>query len=962
MITAPPRTTPGNRGRHEGNKQKQDGSLAFSLRTGKRPQKFARLDELRANSSLCPLCNLASRAIERYGCRGIPGDTQSFLTWEVDGRAEDSANPKRVVTVNKTRRLRLSWGEEGNVGQVYLVLTAPNSNPGSSSDIPSPWAHFLGRELHDQTEKQALIKSWLDLCLKKHKKTCSGTHGTDEDHLKLVRETYFGVIDVVDMQLKGLPIIKGRPAPYVALSYVWGADRKRPRYMTTNRTVMTHIKHGGLGIAWAKLPRTIQDAILLVSRLGERYIWIDSLCIVQDRPNCWENNARAMHLIYGHAHFTICAADGDAHTGLCAAGPLLRATHPAHGHSAVAAGLSELNSDSEPLSIEYAPGTRLLVTRPLEVVIYDSAWSKRAWTFQEQILSTRCLIFAEGRIYFQCRFAGISEDIWTDSGGNGWSLNRTTSPLQSPDELKSRPIWFYMRYVRLYTSRNLTMQRDILSAFEGITWLLREHMNHEQFLFGLPTSHFDLALLWTPTKSLQRRRRPRDLHSPNNKECTQDATGYCTCHSENDSLGGAEFPSWAWCGWMGDKGKGGQAIYDEAMLEGCLLNIRQWLDHRTWIKWFIRDAKGHLRPVRRQLDRMKGREFYDEDRWNGYSESQAWRPVLEDPQTIDKPSNMDISTMHTTNPRRRTRDRSPSPTSDDSYGSYRRSPSQEARDYLAAKERRSNMDSSTMHATDPRRRTRDPSPSPTRDTTYGSYRRSSSQEARAFMAAREASASKNTEAKSIRFRVGKGGYLRRGSAVGPRGELRHHSPVRAGRARPDVPEETGVLKAIIPDNPFGTIQEFPSDTSSTAPQDLPLGLQDMPILQFSTWLTELYVTERDPPGVEKPGSGMELRECDIADDAGDWCGSIAIADDWIRERQSRRFHFIAISEAKKFTTAECPIWTYYIPKEREESQWDLYYVLLVELDDERCLWERIALGKVFWAAFERAEWAEIKLG
>jgi hypothetical protein len=72
--------------------------------------------------------------------------------------------------------------------------------------------------------------------------------------------------------------------------------------------------------------------------------------------------------------------------------------------------------------------------------------------------------------------------------------------------------------------------------------------------------------------------------------------------------------------------------------------------------------------------------------------------------------------------------------------------------------------------------------------------------------------------------------------------------------------------------------------------------------------------------------------------------------------------FIAISDAKTFTKEECPVWTYYIHKERDESEWDLYYVLLLERNAARGVWERAGLGKVFQAAFTERKWAEIKLG
>ena len=99
----------------------------------------------------------------------------------------------------------------------------------------------------------------------------------------------------------------------------------------------------------------------------------------------------------------------------------------------------------------------------------------------------------------------------------------------------------------------------------------------------------------------------------------------------------------------------------------------------------------------------------------------------------------------------------------------------------------------------------------------------------------------------------------------------------------------------------------------------------------------------------------------MADEIGDWCGSLVADEEWMTKSQRSKHEFIAISEAKAFTKDECDVWTYYIPKEREQSEWDLYYVLLVERKDNM-RWERVALGKVFRAAFANAEWKEIILG
>lgn len=341
------------------------------------------------------------------------------LTWEVDGRQA----LKDDRHVNRTRRLRVTWtGNEGVDQDVYLVLVDPGGIRQTNSEayaIPATDSHFLGRGLIESKDNQSLIKSWVDLCVGKHGNNCRLNHGSTKDFKKLVKGTYFGVIDVVDLCLKELPFnSEGKPADYIALSYVWdkGNSGESP-YTTIRANVMLHIQHGGIEKAWDRLPRTIQDAILLTSRLGERYIWIDSLCIVQDSVTSWELNAKAMHLVYGNAKFTICAADGDAETGLLAVQSMLRSNIA----SSLRHGLGSIEKDSSRiltsrLTAECLPGVRLLVTKSPEAVISDSDWNKRGWTFQERLLSRRCLVFADGHIYFQCRSSVMSQDIFTDGG------------------------------------------------------------------------------------------------------------------------------------------------------------------------------------------------------------------------------------------------------------------------------------------------------------------------------------------------------------------------------------------------------------------------------------------------------------------------------------------------------------------------------------------------------------------
>ena len=125
----------------------------------------------------------------------------------------------------------------------------------------------------------------------------------------------------------------------------------------------------------------------------------------------------------------------------------------------------------------------------------------------------------------------MREDIISEEG-MGWSIEHAHAPLQILDDLDTRALRIYMQCVELYTSRRLRKPQDILSAFNGIGNLLGGSLGPGQtsadLLFGLPKSHFDLALLWQPQAAPQRRIIEKES---NQRE--------------------VKFPSWSWCGWKG---------------------------------------------------------------------------------------------------------------------------------------------------------------------------------------------------------------------------------------------------------------------------------------------------------------------------------------------------------------------------------------------------------------------------
>jgi hypothetical protein len=413
---------------------------------------------------------------------------------------------------------------------------------------------FLGQTLQSAKIDPAKIRQWTEFCVRAHGSKCQG-----KPHDFSQWKSFFGVIDVNDMRLTSLA--EGKR--YIALSYIWGSGRV---FTTQEANIKSLLSHGGIRKKLSDLPRTIRDSIDLVRALGERYLWVDALCIIQDSKRSWTLNSRVMDLVYGNAYLTICAADGqDAN-----------------------AGLQGLHPTTTPTQIieQYSPEVRLMSTQPAENYIQQSAWNTRAWTFQERLLSKRTLIFVNGRVYFQCRCTARSVDIITEDESAGWSIEFINSPMLMLQQLSDAPLSVYKKALELYMTRNLTYSRDILAAFNGIGNQVCEALGGS-LIHGLPSSHFDWALLWEARDAAERR------------------------FDVDEEL----FPSWSWCGWKGE-----MMEYKPHVLSGCEENLEDWLMNHTWITWYIRDFNGNLRLVWEGGENSSAPVRRD-NTWRGYHRS-----------------------------------------------------------------------------------------------------------------------------------------------------------------------------------------------------------------------------------------------------------------------------------------------------------------------------------------------------
>ena len=215
------------------------------------------------------------------------------------------------------------------------------------------------------------------------------------------------VVDCKDPQNPKLCAGSGQKAHFAALSYVWGQAQPHSTYSTNIESYFSRIDVG-------VLPQTIVDAIKATHHLGLRYLWTDTLCIIQDSQDDKNNELPEMCNIYKNAYVTIIAAcskkagDGFLH--------------------------NRKNPVSTPLPF-WLPSGELgtIHVREQERAPQNEPVNQRAWCFQERVLASRALIYASHTLQFQC-----GRGIKNVGGGNNFKTVAKTEGLRIPGTASSR--------------------------------------------------------------------------------------------------------------------------------------------------------------------------------------------------------------------------------------------------------------------------------------------------------------------------------------------------------------------------------------------------------------------------------------------------------------------------------------------------------------------------------------------
>lgn len=279
--------------------------------------------------------------------------------------------------------------------------------------------------------------------------------------------------DFISAQLcetKNLPL----DTVYVTLSHLWGDNQIFQLRKGNNQDLRR-------SIPFDQLPRVYQDAMNISTELGINYIWIDSLCIIQDSKEDWVYEARRMGDVYQYAACNISAAGYQKSTSLeRLVGEIGRSGDPLLFADCV-------------LDFQNTRETHLfkgLYVRAeeaaLRVAVDGSVLNSRAWIAQERALSPGIIHFTPELMWWECNHCFANEGFPTTT-----TSHETAEQFFEPCKIRSLTVQsdpediyaFWRDFIAHYAGAELTYERDRFPAAVGIARTLSELVN-DNFVAG----------------------------------------------------------------------------------------------------------------------------------------------------------------------------------------------------------------------------------------------------------------------------------------------------------------------------------------------------------------------------------------------------------------------------------------------------------------------------------------------
>lgn len=340
-----------------------------------------------------------------------------------------------------------------------------------------------------------MIKTWMATCQKSHPDCNSPPQPLPSR--------------VIDVGLKGAtPRLHlsspSEVSPWVTLSHCWGGESP---LTTTLATLQKHCD----SIQINSLPPVFRDAVDLTRILGLRYLWIDSLCIIQDSHADWALESTKMHSIYSGATLCIAASAAQGSSeGMFASGNRSR---PMFQPLVTILCYNQIYTKKGLVSFrQYPEGNAQGDTK-----LWEEPLHTRAWVLQESILSARRIDFGSTKLHWACRQSLCTEsfpetsravDPYYLTGKDLFSMPIAITPHPSCPIITygftfDSPMAWWYGALKQFIARNITNRGDLLPAIAGIAIIIKERTGYN-YVCGLWKEDLHRGLLWTSRRSASR--------------------------------------------------------------------------------------------------------------------------------------------------------------------------------------------------------------------------------------------------------------------------------------------------------------------------------------------------------------------------------------------------------------------------------------------------------------------------
>lgn len=264
---------------------------------------------------------------------------------------------------------------------------------------------------------------------------------------------------------------------YLTLSHCWGGHVPI-QLLESNVETMKH------SIPLHELPQTFQDALHFTKNLGLRYLWIDSLCIIQDSEEDWQKESARMCFVYTNSYCNIAAGAENSSLGLFT---------------------SRNPSTLQPITVRMGGMKHRVINSDMwQQQVEEAPLNQRSWVLQERILSPRNLHFSN-EIFWECNETTSSESLpaglpfliqfradFKMKAMKGLKIQQD-SPENKCSHTEAYQSWQHI--IEKYSNSALTVESDKMVAIGGLAERLQSVLN-DTYLAGIWGHQLVTQLLW----------------------------------------------------------------------------------------------------------------------------------------------------------------------------------------------------------------------------------------------------------------------------------------------------------------------------------------------------------------------------------------------------------------------------------------------------------------------------------